>query len=84
MDSIAYRSTTRKFIVFLACRTKENCAIPTALNRKSYRHMARTLATQSGMTNAWLESQGLVSVRTPWIASHYPAASQSGQRGATR
>ncbi len=55
-----------------------NCAIPTALSRKSYWHMARTLATQSGMTNAWLESQGLVSVRTLWIAFHYPAASQSG------
>ncbi len=55
-----------------------NCAIPTALSRKSYWHMARTLATQSGMTNAWLASQGLVSVRDLWIAYHYPAASQSG------
>jgi hypothetical protein len=41
-------------------------------------HMARTLATQSGMTNAWLESQGLVSVRTLWIAFHYPASNLSG------
>lgn len=48
------------------------------MSRKSYWHMARTLATKSGMTNKWLESQGLVSVRTLWIAFHYPAASPSG------
>jgi hypothetical protein len=50
--------------------------------------MARTLATQSGMTNAWLESQGLVSGRTLWIAfppqadlplaRHYPTSNLSG------
>jgi hypothetical protein len=26
------------------------------------------------MNDAWLESQGLVSVRTLWIVWHYPAA----------
>jgi hypothetical protein len=38
----------------------------------------------AGMNDAWLESQGLVSVRTLWIAYHYPAANQSGKRDASR
>jgi hypothetical protein len=36
------------------------------------------MATQSGLTNDWLESQGLVSIRKLWIAHHCPAANQSG------
>ena len=53
-------------------------AILTALSRKSYWHNAKTLATQSGMTDAWLAQQGLVSVRQLWIAFHYPASSRAG------
>jgi hypothetical protein len=59
-------------------------AIFTALSRKSYWHLSRTMATQSGMTDAWLKSQGLVSARELWIAFHYPAANQSGCRVASR
>jgi RNA-directed DNA polymerase len=73
-----WRRCRKRVRELLKLGVSPNCAIPTALSRKSYWHMARTLATQSGMTNAWLESQGLVSVRTLWIAFHYPAASQSG------
>ena len=53
-------------------------------SRKSYWHLSRTMATQSGMTNAWLQSQGLISMRELWIASHYPAANLSGFRAASR
>lgn len=59
-------------------------AIPVALSRKSYWHLSRTMATQWGMNDAWLESQGLVSVRNLWIAYHYPATNQSGKRAASR
>jgi len=59
-------------------------AIPVALSRKSYWHLSRTMATQWGMNDAWLESQGLVSARNIWIAFHYPAANQSGIRVASR
>jgi RNA-directed DNA polymerase len=59
-------------------------AILTALSRKSYWHLSRTMATQWGMNNAWLKSQGLVSVRDLWIAFHYPAANPSGSRAASR
>lgn len=59
-------------------------AVLTALSRKSYWHLSRTMATQSGMTDAWLASQGLVSMRDIWIAFHYPAANQSGLRAVSR
>ena len=59
-------------------------AIAVGISRKSYWRLSRTMATQWGMNDAWLESQGLVSVRNLWIAFHYPAASQSGLRGASR
>jgi RNA-directed DNA polymerase len=59
-------------------------AIFTALSRKSYWHLSRTMATQCGMTDAWLKSQGLVSMRELWIAFHYPAANQSGCRAPSR
>ena len=56
----------------------ERQAVLTALSRKSYWHLSRTMATQWGLNDAWLKSQGLVSVRELWIAFHYPAANQSG------
>jgi RNA-directed DNA polymerase len=62
----------------------ERQAVLTALSRKSYWHLSRTMATQWGMNDAWLKSQGLVSVRDLWIAFHYPAANPSGSRAASR
>jgi RNA-directed DNA polymerase len=73
-----WRRCRKRVRELLKLGVSPNGAIPTALSRKSYWHMARTLATPSGRTHAWLASQGLVSVRTLWIAFHYPAASQSG------
>jgi RNA-directed DNA polymerase len=37
-------------------------AIRTAISRKGYWHLARTLATQVGMTNEWLKQQGVISI----------------------
>ncbi len=56
----------------------ERQAVMTALSRKSYWHLSRTQATQWGLNNAWLKSQGLVSMRDIWIAFHYPAGNQPG------
>ena len=50
----------------------EKHAIMCGLSRKAYWHMARTLASQTGMTNRWLAGKGLLSVRELWIAGHYP------------
>jgi RNA-directed DNA polymerase len=54
----------------LALGTSRKQAILTALSRKGYWHLAKTLATQVGMTNAWLHQQGLLSVRDLWMKAH--------------
>ncbi|MGI9292828.1 MAG: group II intron reverse transcriptase/maturase [Pseudomonadales bacterium] len=52
--------------------TKVRTAVHLGLSSKGPYRLAKTLATHSGMTNQWLEKQGLVSVRERWIAFHYP------------
>jgi RNA-directed DNA polymerase len=42
-------------------------AIITGVNSKSYWHLARTPATQLGMSNAWFKAQGLISIRDQWM-----------------
>ena len=51
-------------------------AILTALSRKSYWHLSKTLATQHGMSNRWLYQQGLPCLKTQWVAIHYPNSSK--------
>ena len=48
-------------------------AILTGLSRKGYWHLAKTYATNCGLSKEYLEGQGLVSLRTLWIGIHYPA-----------
>jgi hypothetical protein len=50
--------------------TSRKQAIFTAISRKSYWHLSKTLATQSGMTNKWLQEQGLLSIRALWMKAH--------------
>ncbi|MGF1613825.1 MAG: maturase [Gammaproteobacteria bacterium] len=40
------------------------------MSSKSYSHLARTLATQTGMTTDWLQRQGLIAVRVLWMTAH--------------
>jgi RNA-directed DNA polymerase len=51
-------------------------AISVAISRKGPWHLARTLATQTGMTNEWLKDQGLLSVKELWVNIHYPATAR--------
>lgn len=51
--------------------TRTRTAVSLGLSSKGPYRLARTLATQSGMTNKWLEKQGLISVREQWIKFHY-------------
>lgn len=51
-------------------------AIMTGLSRKGYWHLSRSLATQSGMTNKWLEGTGLLSLKKLWSEIHYPASTR--------
>jgi hypothetical protein len=37
-------------------------------SRKGYWHMAKTIASGVGMTNAWLQEQGLVSLKSLWAS----------------
>ena len=38
-----------------------------AVSSHSYWHMTRTPALQQGLSNAWLKSHGLVSIKVLWI-----------------
>lgn len=51
-------------------------AILVGLSRKGPWHLARTLATQTGMTNQWLQDQGLISIKDLWVNIHYPATAR--------
>lgn len=51
--------------------TRTRTAVSLGLSSKGPYRLALTLATHSGMTNKWLEKQGLVSVRELWIKFHY-------------
>jgi RNA-directed DNA polymerase len=62
-----WRYARTKVRNLMALGTSKRQAIMTAISRKSYWHLSKTLATQTGMTNKWLESQGLLSVRALWI-----------------
>ena len=54
----------------LALGTSKRQAIMTALSSKSYWHLSKTLATQTGMTNEWLKRQGLINIRFLWMKAH--------------
>lgn len=41
-------------------------------SRKGYWKLSRTLATNTGMDNAWLKEQGLISLKEQWSNIHYP------------
>ncbi len=60
--------------------TKLGCnlrlAISIWLSHKGPYRLAKTLATQSGMTNKWLKDQGLLSVKELWVSIHYPATAR--------
>lgn len=68
------------------CRTKVKnllsigvslkAAISVGMSRKGPWHLARTLATQAGMTNQWLKKQGLISIKELWVNIHYPATAR--------
>lgn len=65
-----WRRPRTKIRKLLALGTSKWQAIRTGLSSKAYWHLARTLATQTGMTNDWLQSQGLISVRDLWMKAH--------------
>ena len=68
-----WRYVRTKVRELLKLGTAKKTAILTALSRKGPWQLSRTLATQTGMTTRWLnDTLGLVSIRTLWLALHYP------------
>jgi RNA-directed DNA polymerase len=51
-------------------------AILAGLSRKGYWHLAKTLSTNCGLDNEFLQRQGLTSIRSLWIGVHYPATAR--------
>jgi len=71
-----WRKIRTKVRNLLKLGTSKHTAILTALSRKGYWRLARTLATHTGMTNRWLAKKGLVSIKEMWIRIHYPATAR--------
>ena len=67
-----WRYVRTKVRNLLKLGTHPGVAIPMCLSRKGPWKCARTLATQTGMTNQWLMDQGLLSVKELWVNIHYP------------
>jgi len=53
-----------------------NAAINVGKSRKGPWKLARTLATQCGMSNEWLKEQGVPSIKKLWVKIHYPATAR--------
>lgn len=62
-----WRHTRTKVRHLLALGTGKRAALMTAASSKSYWHLSRSLAMQTGMTTEWLKAQGLVSIRALWM-----------------
>jgi RNA-directed DNA polymerase len=71
-----WRYVRTKVSHLLKLGTHPGVAIPMCLSRKGPWRCARTLATQTGMTNQWLKDQGLLSVKELWVNIHYPATAR--------
>jgi RNA-directed DNA polymerase len=67
-----WRYVRTKIRNLLRLGTHPGVAIPMSLSRKGPWKSARTMATQTGMTNQWLKDQGLLSVKELWVNIHYP------------
>jgi len=63
-----WRRTGTRVRQLLKLGTRKRQALLVAISAKGPWHLARTMATQTGMTNQWLRQQGLISIRDLWIA----------------
>ena len=69
-------------LVTLGVRLKT--AIQHGVSSKSYWHMARTPAVQQALSNAWLEAQGLLSVKALWCKAQGYSAQVTSSSAPTR
>lgn len=62
-----WRRPRTRITNLLKLGTTKRQAILTGISRKGYWRLSKTLATHTGMTNEWLEQQGLLSIRSLWM-----------------
>jgi RNA-directed DNA polymerase len=62
-----WRRPRTRITNLLKLGTTKRQAILTGISRKGYWRLSKTLATHTGMTNEWLEQQGLLSIRKLWM-----------------
>lgn len=62
-----WRRPRTRIANLLKLGTSRQHAILTGISRKGYWRLSKTLATHTGMTNEWLEEQGLLSIRKLWM-----------------
>jgi RNA-directed DNA polymerase len=62
-----WRRPKTRIANLLKLGTSKRQAILTGISRKGYWRLSKTLATQTGMTNQWLEQQGVLAIRTLWM-----------------
>ena len=67
-----WKKPRRRIRQLLKLGTGKRSAILAGLSRKGYWRLSRTLSTHTGMTNAWLASQGVISLKALWVNIHYP------------
>jgi RNA-directed DNA polymerase len=71
-----WRRTRRRIGELIRLGAPRYHAILVGLSRKGYWHLAKTLSTNCGLDNEFLQRQGLTSIRSLWIGIHYPATAR--------
>ncbi|KKL47151.1 hypothetical protein LCGC14_2338410 [marine sediment metagenome] len=66
-----WRRVRTKVRKLLSLGVPTHIAVTTGSSRKGYWHSAKTPGINMGLSNAWLENQGLVSLRSQWITLHH-------------
>ena len=75
-----WRRPRNRIRQLLKLGTGQRSAILAGLSRKGYWRLSRTLSTHTGMTNAWLAEQGVISLKELWVNIHYPEGKASQHR----
>jgi len=71
-----WRRPRRRIRALINLGVNRRDAIRLGLSRKSYWRLSKTLATNSGLSNAHFEEIGLISLRTLWCKIHHPATAR--------
>jgi len=71
-----WRKPRRRIRELIKLGVRQRDAILLGLSRKSYWRLSKTLATNAGLSNAYFDSIGLISVRGLWCKIHHPATAR--------